>query len=377
MTDKPHRLLFVHLSAPGHLRDDRDAGGVKGQVRKTEALENTRPVSGGVSRELPCAGLFLSFELLEEGDQVWMKAGRVSSVSFLGKGDQSFFEIDIAQGKGGLGESASLSPGNFPSDLHPFGKFAEIFFNNRRFLCGDFRFELGDIFFETQFGGGILGDPSSFHGLIEDQPQDDKVMDGCVSADLFLPLLKIFVAMLPSDLLGSADSLEVKEPLQMIPSEGVTFERVGLLGEATGDPRLHPFFEIMRGSLRGRSIHFGNLLRGPQLPGLPRFLDRVQPLAGGFAPALSGRVIKSNPPVRGSRSGIKGSHGGSVASVAENHRKHKTITEMNREKQEIGQRNNYSWFESMRGSHSFYRVKSQKTGECSRKCSTFAQGGVK
>ena len=376
MTDKPHRLLFVHFTGSGHLCDDRHAGGMKGQVRKTEAFENPCPVSGGVSGKLPSAGLFFPFQLSEEGSQVGMKAGRMSSVSLLGEGDQSFFQIDIAQGEGGLGETASLSPGNFPCDLHPFGKVAEIFFNNRRFLCGDFRFELWRIFFETQFGGRILGDPSAFHGLIEDQPQDDKIMDGRVSADFSLPMFKVLIAVLPSDLLGSSDTLEVKEPFQMIPSEGVAFECVGLLSEATCDPRLNPFSKIMRGSLRGRSIHFGNLLRGPQLPGFSRFLNRVQPLSGGFAPALSGRVIKSNPPVRGSRSGIKGSHGGSVASVAENHRKHKTITDMNREKQEIGQRNHYSWFESMRGSHSFYRVKSQKSGECSKKCSTFARGGV-
>ena len=377
MTDKPHRLLLIDVSAAGHSRDYRDAGGMKGEVVQSEGIKDSAPVAGSVSGKLPGTEAFFFFKFRDQWNQCGVQTGRVTTASFERKGNKLALGIDIAQGKCRLGQPASLVPGNVPAYGHPFRQVGKRGFNDFGLGLSDLGFFSRGFLFESQLGGGIDRDQVSVDGFVEDQSQDDKVMDGGIGGGFQLSGIKIGETMGSLDLIGEGDALGFEESKQVLPCQGITFKGVRLLGKTSVDPSLNPRLELLIVGTSDRGLHLFHLTLRPELAGHAGLLNGIHPAAGRFLTTPSISVDVFDPPVGGFRPGIKAGHLSSVGSVGKSNRKTKNPSVMNRENQNAGQRRPHSWFESMRGSHYSNRVESDISKECRAECRESYAGGLK
>jgi len=377
MTDKTHCLLLIDVSAAGHARDDRDAGGMEGQVFESKGIQDPAPVAGSVSGKLPSTKAFFFFKFRDQWNQCRVQTGRVTTASLEREGNELALGIDIAQGKCRLGQPAALVPGNVPTDGHPFRKGGERGLDDSCLGLGDFGFFGRSFLFESQLGGWIDRDQVSVDGFVEDQPQDDEVMDGGIGGGLQLSGIEIGETMGSLDLIGEGDALGFEESEQVLPCQGITFKGVRLLGKAGVDPSLNPRLELLIVGTSDMGLHLFHLTLRPELTGHAGLLNGIHPAAGRLLTTLSISVDVFNPPVGGFRPGIKAGHLSSVGSVGKSNRKTKNPSVMNRENQNAGQRRPHSWFESMRGSHYSNRVESDISKECRAECRESYAGGLK
>jgi hypothetical protein len=164
--------------------------------------------------------------------------------------------------------------------------------------------------------------------------------------------------MFSSNPFSAGDPLGGEKPKQVPPGNVVRFQRVFLLCVPSGDPGLDPDFQPTLVSLFGSGLPLNNFFFSANRTCLARFGNACVPATGRFLPKFTRGIRKLDPPVRRVGPLVQTGHSENVTNVAKYATKSNSYRENKREKNRILQRNNYSWFKSMRGSTDFNRVKS-------------------
>jgi len=345
MPNKSHRLLFID-PCPSQSGDCAYSRGVKAHLGNPKAFKDPTPVTRSIPRELPCDGVFIFLEVLEHGLDGRIKGGRMPFSSLDGKGDQIILKIDIGEWEGSLRKATSLSPSNAPGYLRPLGKRGELLPNDDKVLFGKFSFLLGGIFFDSKFGCGIVKDPCAGHGLVEDSPQYNQIVNGGIASYSIsnfgsflnsLPPIQKFKARFPLNLISGADSLEGKELKKDLPSEGIALKSVLLFDVGCRYPWQHPLGEGAIVSLGWNGLPFDHFFLGFLLASSSAFSNGSPAQTGGFVNNFAGGIDELYPPIRRSRALVETGH--SVTSVTKTqkskkkHRKPKRKTRNPTQKQ--------------------------------------------
>ena len=312
MTDKPHRLLFADLSAPGETGDRRDAGAVEclPLLGEAEFFEQTTEVATNLL--IPGKGFFFlgTPELRNQGDESGVQGRDQEAVSLGDKGDGSRLFIDSGKGHRGLAQPTSLMECNFEGDAHPMVQIGEGKADELDVLGGEFGAFLHAGHLDPESGSDILLNMTPFQGLEEDCAEDSEVKK-CGGGGTFsearepdLASQVVFHAKIAGNLGGDSDALFFKEFFKDRPDLNVFFERFPFFCGV--EPDRNPFTQQLSRVLWCLSLFEGffDFQRGR----ITRLADACDLQKSGLSSDDSGFVFPLDPPVRGVLSLVNGSH---------------------------------------------------------------------
>ena len=312
MTDKPHRLLFADLSAPGETGDRRDAGAVEclSLLGEAEFFEQTAEVPTDLL--VPWKGFFLlgGAQLRNQGGECRVEGRDQEPVPFGDKCDGSRLFIDSGKGHRGLAQAAALMECNFEGDAHPVGQIGERQPDELNVLGGEFRAFLHAGHLDPESGSDILLNMTPFQCLKEDCPEDSEVKK-CGGGRTFseagepdLASIIVFDAEFSGNLRGDNDAAFIEKIGEDAPDLQVFFG--GLSVFCAVDPKRNPIREMF--SDKVWTTDFGNRFFHFQGAGLTRFAKILNSQTGRFSMNQSLGSFVFYPPVRGVFSLVKRGH---------------------------------------------------------------------